>query len=314
MCAILAALQLPTMRAATLQETGGDLSRNSRLSRLAEQLGWAIRQIAPAAVDADCLRNAANSFFYTNPESLPSDAPAVSLSSEPHSFSRVFTGAFLEALAGGLRSVAPQPTDANLQAVSVDFARLLFAAVLSAPIVPEYMSQVAAAMVAADTTGRYTDALKSAFVRRGVLSPQSAASVGQFRSAGIVSTPRADVAVAGAIRELPQIALSVSEYGLGDRPLFVRAPADPRRVSVGAATFGVGTATASSSEHAARAFLEDLMQRGNVDIQQVGDVARAVVHPHRLKTHRLVTTNHGLELKRLLFDCGFRAMLGKWVR
>src|SRR5215472_611781 len=122
MCAILAALQLPTMRAATLQETGGDLSRNSRLSRLAEQLGWAIRQIAPAAVDADCLRNAANSFFYTNPESLPSDAPAVSLSSEPHSFSRVFTGAFLEALAGGLRSVAPQPTDANLQAVSVDFA------------------------------------------------------------------------------------------------------------------------------------------------------------------------------------------------
>jgi hypothetical protein len=221
----------------------------------------------------------------------------------------VFTGAFLEALAAGLRGVAAQPTEANLQAVSVDFARLLVAAVLSAPVVPEYMSQVAAAMVAADTAGKYADALKSAFVRRGILSPQSAASVGQFRAAGMLAAPPVATGVARTIYELPHIALSVSEYGLGDRPLLVRAPADPRRISVGAATFGVGTATPSSSEHAARAFIEDLMQRGNVDIQQVADVTRAVIHPHRLKTHKLVSTNQGLELKRLLFDCGFRVML-----
>jgi hypothetical protein len=68
MSALLAALQLSSLRSAMLADTGGDLSRNSRLSRLAEQLGWAIRQQMPSAVDADCLRNAANSFFYTNPE------------------------------------------------------------------------------------------------------------------------------------------------------------------------------------------------------------------------------------------------------
>jgi len=72
MSALLAALQLPSMRAAVIADTQGDLSRNSRLSRLAEQLGWAIRQTRPSAVDPDCLRNAANSFFYTNPEALPS--------------------------------------------------------------------------------------------------------------------------------------------------------------------------------------------------------------------------------------------------
>jgi phosphatidylserine/phosphatidylglycerophosphate/cardiolipin synthase-like enzyme len=315
MSALLVALQLPSMRTAVLQETGGDLSRNSRLSRLAEQLGWAIRQFSPTSVDADCLRNAANAFFYTNPETLPSDSPATSLSSEPHSFSRVFTGAFLEALAGALRISAAKPTETDLQAVSVDFGRLLISAALTAPIVPEYMSQVAAAMVTADAgtngtgVGKYGDVIKSAFVRRGILSPQSAASVGQFRAAGVVEAVRSVAGVVGVIRELPQIALSVAEYGLGDKPLLVRAPSDPRRFAVGAASFGVGISTASNAEHAARAFLEDLMQRGNIDTQGAGTATRGVVHLHTFKTHKLASTPQGLELRRRLFDCGIRAML-----
>jgi len=93
-CAIMAALQLQSLRVAILSDTRSDLSRSSRLSRLAEQLGWAIRQVSPDAVDADCLRNAVNSFFYHSPEELPTQGPAAALSSEPHSFSRVFTGAF----------------------------------------------------------------------------------------------------------------------------------------------------------------------------------------------------------------------------
>jgi hypothetical protein len=64
MSAILSALQLPSLREGVLAETGGVLHRASRLSRLAEQLGWAIRQSVPSAVEADCLRNAVNTFFY----------------------------------------------------------------------------------------------------------------------------------------------------------------------------------------------------------------------------------------------------------
>src|SRR5207253_5036108 len=94
MSAILSALQLPSLREGVLAETGGVLHRASRLSRLAEQLGWAIRQSVPSAVEPDCLRNAVNTLFYRDPDTLPTTAPGTSLSSEPHSFSRVFTGAF----------------------------------------------------------------------------------------------------------------------------------------------------------------------------------------------------------------------------
>jgi hypothetical protein len=96
--AMLSALELESVRDMVLADTGGKLARASRVSRLAEQLGWAIRQSHPDAVDADCLRNAVNSFFYRQPESLPPMAPASALSSEPHSFSRVFTAAWLESL------------------------------------------------------------------------------------------------------------------------------------------------------------------------------------------------------------------------
>src|SRR5262249_4592492 len=58
MTAILSALQVASLRPAILSETGGVLNRASRLSRLAEQLGAAIRVQHPDAVDSDCLRNA----------------------------------------------------------------------------------------------------------------------------------------------------------------------------------------------------------------------------------------------------------------
>ena len=314
MSALLAALQLPSMRAAIIADTQGDLTRSSRLSRLAEQLGWGIRQTRPSAVDPDCLRNAVNSFFYTNPEALPSRAPAASLSSEPHSFSRVFTAAFLEALAGGFRLSSANPGEADLQAVSLDFGRLLVAGILAAPIVPEYMSQVAAAIVAADaeaegaTQGKYGDVLKSAFVRHGILSQQSAVGIASFRATGVAVAPRTAGMAAGPGRELPHVALSAAEYGLGDRPLLVRAPSQPRRFAVAAAAFGVGSVTPSNSEHAARAFVEDLMERGHIDIGGAGQPGVRIVHPHTFKTHRLVSSPEGLMLTRILFDCGFRAI------
>jgi hypothetical protein len=87
MSAMLCALQVKSFREAVLSSTGGRIDGSSRLSRLAEQLGWGIRQRSPQAVEPDCLRNASNYFFYQDPLTLPPSAPASSLSSEPHSFS-----------------------------------------------------------------------------------------------------------------------------------------------------------------------------------------------------------------------------------
>jgi hypothetical protein len=53
--AILSNLQLASMRDEVLTETDGQVATASRLSRLAEDLGWAIRQLVPDAVSPDCL-------------------------------------------------------------------------------------------------------------------------------------------------------------------------------------------------------------------------------------------------------------------
>src|SRR6185369_7439198 len=158
-------------------------------SRLAEQLGAAIRVGHPDAVEPDCLRNAANAFFYRDPQTLPPSAPASQLSSEPHAFSRVFTGAFLDILAGIFRLQGSTPSHAGIVRASRDAARILAGAILDAPVVPDYFSQVAARMVqtgdAAPFNGKYRDAIKSAFVRRGILSLQASATM-----AGIASGRR----------------------------------------------------------------------------------------------------------------------------
>src|SRR5262249_37415532 len=146
---------------------------NSRLSRLAEQLGWGIRQATPSAVDRDALRNAANRFFYEDPSLLPPQAPANQLASEGHSFSRVFTGAFLDCL-DGMLAVAGGATDANLEQVGRDMGRILVDGVRISPVSPAYFSQVAAGMVQADrvrNNGRYGAVLSGAFIERGILSP-----------------------------------------------------------------------------------------------------------------------------------------------
>src|SRR5437660_6184451 len=146
MSALLSALQLPSVREGVLAETGGVLGRASRISRLAEQLGWAIRQSVPSAVEPDCLRNAVNTFFYRDPDTLPTTAPATSLSSEPHSFSRVFTGSFFEGLAGMLATTNSRDEAALLQ-VSKDIGAILVQGIRAASVVPTFFSQVAATML-----------------------------------------------------------------------------------------------------------------------------------------------------------------------
>ena len=153
MSAILSALQLQSLRTAILHDTGGHLYQSSRLSRLAEQLGTAIRAQHPDAVNPDCLRNAVNSFTYQDPINLPQMAPAVQLSSEPHSLSRVFTGACFEALAGMLAAKAADcssPTEQELLAASQDMGDILVAGARQVPVVSNFYAQVAAAMVSGE--------------------------------------------------------------------------------------------------------------------------------------------------------------------
>jgi hypothetical protein len=315
---MLAALQLASVRHAVLDETGGRLDRNSRLSRLAEQLGWAIRQGHPDAVDRDCLRNAVNSFFYLEPESLPPSAPASMLSSEPHSFSRVFTAAFLEAMAGMLivqSGSGGTPSEADLLQVSRDAGALLVEAIVSSPVVPGYYSQIAAHMIeaAGGAQGKYHDALKSGFVRHGILSLES---VGVLSRAGAAATPRRAAAAGAGARArmsteaLPRVQLAAADFGLGDEALWVHAPAEPVRFQVAGAARAFGSVTPPSHDQAAKSFTEDLFRRGRVMVAAHGRAATLTAYPAVMdahKTHEVKREAAGLVLVRRWFDCGFHA-------
>lgn len=304
MSAILSALQLQTFREKVLEETNGDLHRSSRLSRLAEQLGWAIRQKKPDSVEPDCLRNAVNSFFYHDPVTLPPLGPASILASEPHSFSRVFTGAFYDALAGMVTLHAPSPektTEAQLLQVSEEIGLLLVKGIIAAPVVPDYYSQVAAHMIEADTSGQYREVLISSFIRFGILSLESA----NLLASGI--HPQFAAAQPGFGRgtsqELPKIALPGTNYGLRNQTLLVQIPREVKRLPVTSAAPEPGVLLTPSSEKAAQSFVNDLFRKGRVEVTgQANGLLSMVGRMQRTKTHRLYQTSEGLELHRIRFD------------
>ena len=314
MSAILSALQVPSFRQEVLKETSGTLNRASRLSRLAEQLGAAIRVQHPDEVDPDCLRNAVNSFFYRDPQTLPPSAPANALSSEPHSFSRVFTGAFLDALAGIVKLQSKNPTADDLEQASQDAARLLVGGVLTASVVPDFYSQVAAHMIAASQTspfnGKYKDVLKSAFVRRGILSLQAVAALASMRVQNIQKTALAHRAamVSNPVRgstTLPTASISAAAYGLTRTALTVHTAAEPRRLAVNSAALTSGSIEAHSAQSAAESFTDDLFQRGRVDMGAHAHPESGALHPMGFRTHFIVEQKGELLIKRRCFDCGF---------
>ncbi|HUP44128.1 MAG TPA: hypothetical protein VM779_01310 [Thermoanaerobaculia bacterium] len=263
--AVVSGLQLPSLREAVLRDTGHRVYRSSRVSRLAEQMGWAVRHFDPASAEPDCLRNAVNSFFYRDPETLPPTAPVTLLSSEPHSFSRVFTAAFVEMLAG-MFIVAGEKNgeEKELLEASRDAGQILVEAILAAPIIPDYFRSIAAYCVKADEKRyrkKYRDVVQGAFVRRGILPLDSRAKPLTRRKVG-------------------RCVIRRRRYGISE-PVVVMAP-DVR---------------------AAECFFEDLVCRGRLDLGAAAGNADAMVwQPYIRKTHILVRENGELVLRRRMFD------------
>ena len=300
MAAILTALQLPSTRIGVLQETNNKLYQSSRLSRLAEQLGWAIRQIRSDAVEIDCLRNAVNSHFYRSPWSLPTSTTNSELSSEAHSFSRVFTGAFFDALAR-MFAASGAPTEELLQQVSLDMGKILAKAIADAPIVTSYFAQVGAHMItnAAAMSPAYADAMKTALVRHGIVSVPGVAAV--------LKTPDTKFAAAAVAPIAPpaERELDVSAYGFKVSSIHVVTASQPQRFSIAGAAASVGDVAPVSDDTAALGYFEDLIRRGRLDDGGFADAKVGVVAPApRMKTHKLVQEGDRVVLRRLRIDCG----------
>jgi hypothetical protein len=327
MSAILCAIQLPSLRQGFITETQGHLNVNSRLSRLAEQLGWGIRQLSPTAVDRDCLRNAANRFFYRAIDEVPPSAPANLLSSEVHSFSRVFTGAFLDVLARMFSAAGTG--EANLLAAGRDLGQLVIDAVRAAPVTTGYFSQVAAAMIQADQArfaGRNRAALDGAFLERGILSVSSSMAMSNeplpkavaaqitanLPEAGMVGSPTtyayqddpADDGYRLGYGQTPELPTKSISIGGGAINIEVHAPTELRRFKVQSAMVGSGTATRQDADTAVRVFVEGLIQRREVDL---GLAQSQGGKPSSRATHSLVSEGGKRVLKRNHFECGWCA-------
>lgn len=197
MSAMLLTLANPKVRAAMLAENMGDLSKSNVVSRLAEQLARGLFDSGypDAVASPDALRDAVNNFKYRSPAALPGRAPASRLSSESHSFSRVFTGAFYDLLVNIYHQLrkgnASLSTDAALAQVRNDVGRLLAEGLALAPQGDATFKTIAASMFMANAhnfSGKYFDALRKAFVGRRILSVAEANKFKVTRGAGLART------------------------------------------------------------------------------------------------------------------------------
>jgi hypothetical protein len=248
--------------------------------------------------------------MYVPPLFLPSSGPASVLTAEPHSFSRVFTGAFLDAMAGMLLAAArapARPTEDELLQVSAAMGDILVAGVRSAAAASDFYSQVAGGMVqaAGQVDPVFARPLKAAFVRRGILSVASATSVRTLADAADSLTSRTG-AVAPMSRAPSHLALDGRQFGLGDQALIVETPSQPRKFAANAAVNDAARSPVPSSEVAARSFVEQLFKRGRVDLSGAASDEDRIDPLSGLKTHRLVKANGALQLKRVLCDCGLK--------
>jgi hypothetical protein len=147
--------------------------------------------------------------------------------------------------------------------------------------------------------------LKSAFVRRGILSLQGAATVTSLKRP---TTRRAAVAVrgeAGEPTELPKASIAAAMFGLNRMALMVHTAEEPKRFAVTSSSLMLGPVEPRSPQNAAESFTEDLFQRGRVDVGSYASPDTGLIHPMSFRTHRLVEEEGELVLKRRAFDCGF---------
>ena len=134
--AIVTTLADPAVRRSLLEETKGASDRSNLVSRLAEAMGRAIHNnFGPEAnSDPTRLRDARNSFRYADPFDLRPGAPEDRIGPEPHSFSRVFTGAFYDALAWCLaRELKREADEGAVERARRLLGRLLARAVETIP-------------------------------------------------------------------------------------------------------------------------------------------------------------------------------------
>jgi hypothetical protein len=121
------------------------------------------------------LRDASNSFVYVNPTSLPPQAPPDQLSTEPHSLSRVISGAAYEIMVGIYLKLVSQGIDGlvALQTAGEVLMTYTFKAltIMAANVLMFQSFSKALVLVDQQAGGPYADVLYKVLVSRNLIQP-----------------------------------------------------------------------------------------------------------------------------------------------
>ena len=164
----------PTRRA--LLRNGSSLRRPNFLESLAEDVADGVRREHGPGHPNSLPRRALNTLQWEFPVNLPTMGSPSDLTSEPHSFSRVFTGCFYDTVCNLFDAGSSQGT-AGLRRAALTAGTLLIAAAKTAPEHMRFFQAVGRAMILADTDlngGAHHQAIRDAFAAHNVLLGSSA--------------------------------------------------------------------------------------------------------------------------------------------
>lgn len=179
------------------------LNQSSDASRIAESVAVTYGQSFSPSDPSATARDAFNTLRWTFAHTLPSLVSGGDLSSEPHSFSRIFTGCIYDCIRNIY--VGGPANSKGLGEAAATIAELLVEATCNAPEGVEFFRRVGQAMVLTDRAqngGAHQHAIGMAFAAHGItlgssslITPTMALS-GEARSngsVGLTSTARRDL-------------------------------------------------------------------------------------------------------------------------
>lgn len=241
--AILTALSDKQTRESLLKTTA-DLSKNNFVATLMEDLADGTKRQYGADFDASAPRNALNRFKWQLPTTLPTSGKPSVLTSEVHSFGRVFAGCFYDTIRN-VFSAQAKKDQATLWQAAQTAGTILTTAAREAPEAPRFFQAVGRAMILADqkiNKGANRTAITDAFNRHAIalgsaamLAPRSslagaAPKMGMKKGAGILTASTRDD-LKRRIGAPPTARMSVTTRSIGDQQ--VAEATHHREVSLG---------------------------------------------------------------------------------
>ena len=182
--AMLVALSDAGIRQTLLQQTP-DLGQPNFVETLMEDLADGIKRARGESHPASKPRRALNTFMFALPTTLPSTGGPDALTSEVHSFSRVFTGCFYDLIRNLFGGSERKDGDALL-AASRAAGKMLIGAAKTAPASLRLFQSIGRTMVLNDgaSGGKNREAIGSAFSAHGVFLGSSSLLMPKVALAG----------------------------------------------------------------------------------------------------------------------------------